>query len=233
MSTTRTIGMGLAALVGVALSAAPALSDTGEALLTGSCAGCHQIAEPAAASLSDRMARKGPPLYYAGDKYRAEWLVSWLQDPTRIHPAGVFFAAHVKDTPDGEDIDAATLIDHPALSADDAQAVADALMGRSAKADLLAAEDYTPGSVSKRMGMLNFGKFKGCASCHSDEVGYGGVSGPELYTAFARLQPAYIVSYIRDPQAWEPFSLMPNQRLKDTDAHALANYLRVISEEQP
>ncbi len=212
--------------------AGPAVAEDGAALVQAQCAGCHALAPQDNASVEDRMSRKGPPLFYAADKYRADWMVAWLQDPARIHPAGVFFGNHLKAGPEGDEIDEATLAVHPVLSAGAALAVTEHLMTLSAKADLLAV-DYTPGKVSKRMGMLNFGKFKGCSSCHSDEAGYGGASGPELHTAWHRLRPDYIVSYILNPQAWEPVSLMPNQHLNPADAGKLADYLKVIAEDSP
>ena len=45
-----------------------------------------------------------------------------------------------------------------------------------------------------------------CIGCHQDEPGYGGVSGPELYTAWERLQPSFIASWTSagtyTPLAW-------------------------------
>lgn len=206
-------------------------SDGGKSLVESRCAACHALAEPQQATLEERLTRKGAPLYYAADKYRADWLVQWLQAPTRIWPAGIFYGNHLRSTADGDDIDPATLVEHPVLSAEEARAAADYLMTLSAKADLVAKVDYTPKPISKRMGMLNFGKFKGCSSCHSDEPGYGGVSGPELHTAYNRLQAEFLFSYIQNPQAWEPHSLMPNQHLKEDEVQKLVDYLKVIAEE--
>lgn len=220
---------GLIAATG-ASAAVLAADDGGKALVEEKCADCHGLAPAASNSLEDRLERKGPPLFYAGDKFREGWLAQWLQDPVRIRPAGDYYGHHVKPGPKGDVIDEATLPTHPALDEKSALAAAGYLMSLTAKSDVLAAIDYEPKAVSKRMGMLNFGKFKGCASCHSDEPGYGGVSGPELYTAFQRLNPDYIVSYIMNPRVWEPNSLMPNQHLGKDDAEKLANYLMVVSE---
>lgn len=221
-----------AAALGLAAALGPggASAAGGTALLEEKCAACHALEAPAASTLDDRRTRKGPPLYYAADKFRRDWLVQWLQNPERIRPAGDFYGAHIEPGPKGDVIVEASLEAHPALDAATAQQAADQLAQLSTKAELLAAIDYEPKPVSKRLGMLNFGKFKGCASCHSDEPGYGGVSGPELYTAFLRLRPEFIVSYIIDPDAWEPHSLMPNQHLGEDQAEKLANYLLVISE---
>jgi len=195
------------------------------------CAGCHQTQLDGSGSVASRLERKGPPLFYAGNKFRKEWLVKWLQHPERIRPAGDFPPNHVKPTADGDVVDAETLIKHPVLDAKAAEEAADWLMSLKSKDDLVSTETYKPGRVSKRMGAMNFVKFKGCAACHRDTPEYGGFSGPELYTAFGRLQPAYIFSYIKNPVAWDATSLMPNKHLQTKQISQIVDYLRLIYEE--
>lgn len=223
------------ALVAVLISAGPNIgavwADTASEVAS-RCGGCHQLQPPAQDDLAARSERQAPPLYYAGDKFREDWLSNWLQKPTRLRPAGDFPAAHVKATPDGDVIDSQTLVDHPALDANTAPRFAKHLMTLTAKSELLAQESYQPGRISERMGAMDFIKFKGCGACHQDTPKYGGLSGPELYTAWQRLQPAFIASYIRDPLAWEPRSLMPNKHLKTPQIHKLVDYLRVIGEKE-
>lgn len=195
------------------------------------CAACHQLQPGDKADLEARAMRKGPPLYYAGNKFRKEWLVRWLQKPVRIRDAGDFPPHHVKTTDHGDVVDPATLNDHPALDAATAQRFAEWLMALTSKAELIKAESYTPGRVSKRMGAMNFTKFKGCGACHQDAADKGGLSGPELYTAWQRLQPGFIASYIRNPVAWEPVSLMPVKHLQTKQIDQIVDYLHVLSEE--
>ncbi len=178
------------------------------------------------------MAQKGPALFYAGTKYRREWLEEWLQKPTGIRPAGMFSGNHTIVTDEGDEIDETTLLPHIKLSLADAKLAAEFLMTLTAKSDLVKTGEYVPKPVSKRMGAMNFSKFKGCSSCHQDEEGYGGVSGPELYTAYSRMKPDFIVSYIRNPVAWDGVSLMPHVELKDKEIYKLVNYLKLISGEE-
>jgi len=96
---------------------------------------------------------------------------------------------------------------------------------------LTAAEKLEPGSVSRTMGEMAFDKFLGCMACHEIEPGYGGLSGPELYTAGRRLQPEFIASYIRGPQAWDPKIWMPNKHVSDANIVKLVRYLVVLSEQ--
>lgn len=198
-----------------------------------SCGGCHMLEPPAAAALTleERMERKAPPLFYAGNKFREEWLAAWLVAPERIRPGGVFSPAHTVSTPEGDAIDASTLPEHPALDAGEAAAMAAYLMTLTPFDDLLAQQSYTPGTVAVRMGQLNFSKFKGCDSCHQDEPDFGGVSGPELYTAWQRLQPAFISAYIDDSTAFDRHTMMPKSGLNAEEVHKLADYLKAIGEE--
>ncbi|GAB4393149.1 MAG: hypothetical protein Tsb0032_11470 [Kiloniellaceae bacterium] len=228
-----TAGLGLLLATLAALTALPSgLAGAAELAdkVTKDCGGCHDLTGPSDDSLAARSERQAPPLYYAGNKFREDWVVSWLQKPSRIRPAGDFPPAHVRTTAEGDVIDASGLIDHPVLPAAEAEAVGGYLMTLRPHDDLIAQEDYTPGKVSLRMGAMDFVKFKGCAACHRDTPKLGGLSGPELHTAWQRLQPEFITSYIRDPAAWEPRSLMPNQHLESGPIHKLANYLRAIGE---
>jgi mono/diheme cytochrome c family protein len=218
-------------LIGVAGTGARA-ADEGSAMLTQRCAGCHNLTGPAPHTLKELWARKGPDLFYAGNKYRAEWLRAWLQKPTRIRPAGEFYVDHIRSGEKGDEIDPTTLEPHLALSAADADALTQALMRLKAHDELIAAEKIEPGSISKSMGEMAFDKFLGCIACHEIERGEGGASGPELYTAALRLQPEFIASYIRSPQAWDPKIWMPNKKLSDPNIQKMVHYLAELTKEQ-
>lgn len=227
MKHRNAVGPLLAAL----LHAPLALADPG-ALLESQCASCHELDRAAWEARADsREGITAPPLWYAGDKFRRDWLEAWLQDPARIRPAGFVPADHVRATPEGDRVDEAGLPSHPALPAADAAAVAGHLAGLRPLAAQLAGEAYEPGDIALRMGQMNFGKFKGCDGCHQDEPGYGGLSGPELYTAWRRLNPAFISAWIRAPQAVDSAATMPSAGLNAQEAHKLANYLRAIGAE--
>lgn len=212
-------------------SSVAAKADSGEDILSQQCSGCHNLTGPAPTTLKDLWARKGPDLFYAGNKYKAGWMKEWLQKPARIRPAGEFYANHVKDGPKGDEIDASTLTTHPSLSAKDAEEVTEALMKRKALGNLIKPGEYKPGTISKSMGEMMFDKFRGCLACHEIEPGYGGLSGPEVYTAAKRLQDDYMISYMRNPQAWDPKIFMPNRHLTDADLQKFVHYFHVLSEE--
>ncbi|HFD91667.1 MAG TPA: cytochrome C [Gammaproteobacteria bacterium] len=210
----------------------PALADNkGMEILESRCSSCHDLKGPAPATLKELWARKGPDFFYAGNKYKRTWLESWLQKPRRIRPAGYFYVDHIKSTEDGDVIDDSTLKPHVALNAEEAHEVAEALMSLKANDHLITKGEYKPGKISLTMGEMRFDKFRGCMACHEIEPGYGGLSGPEVYTAAKRLQEDYMMSYMRDPQAWDPKIFMPNMHLREGDLEKFVHYFRALSEE--
>lgn len=220
-------------LLGGALAmAVPSFAAAAEA--EARCGACHALTAPDTATLGlvERLERKAPPLWYAGNKYREGWLASWLQNPSVTLPAGYFPNAAIEHTPEGDVPAPEKLHQHEALPAAEAEAIAAELMALQPHADLIAAVDYNPGKVALRMGTMDFRKFKGCQACHQDAEGEGGFSGPQLYTAWERLQPAYIVSFITDPKAWDSNTIMPQMEMNAAAVHKLADYLRLIGGEE-
>ena len=216
----------LAALLGFSGGAFAA-----DGMLQKDCASCHNISGPVAQTLKQAFAKKGPDLSYAGNKYRQEWIVSWLQNPVRIRPAGMYYGDHIKPGVKSDQIDLSTLTNHVVLSKADATAIAADLMKLKPHDDLIAKEKIEPGTITKQMGEMNFDKFWGCMACHLIEPEYGGLSGPELYTAGNRLQPEFMASFIRNPQAWEPKTWMPNKEVSDGSILKMVRYFEVLSKE--
>lgn len=215
------------------LASIPYLYADGASITSQQCAGCHALTQPdyEALGTGERAGRSAPPLFYAGNKFRREWLESWLQQPARLRPAGYYPPTHVKKDGEGDRVDNTGLPRHPALDAGQAAQVADYLMTLRGRDELIAEDHYQPGPVSLRMGMMDFRKFKGCNACHQDAPGEGGVSGPELHDAWQRLQPAFLSSYIQNPAAWDPHSMMPVPGMNEPAVHKLVNYLKAIGEQ--
>lgn len=217
-------------LIAGILLATQVWAEEGAEILKKDCASCHNLAGPAPQTLKELWNIKGPNLAYAGNKYRKEWLVNWLQAPRHIRPAGEFYAKHIKTGDKRDVVDTATIKDHMALSKSDAVAVAAELMKLKQHDDLIAKEKIEPGTDSKMMGEMMFDKFLGCMACHQIEPDFGGLSGPEVYTVADRLQPEFIASFMRNPQAWEPKTWMPNKHVSDANIKKLGYYFQAIAE---
>ncbi|MDQ6954161.1 MAG: hypothetical protein Q9M20_01810 [Mariprofundaceae bacterium] len=190
-----------------------------------------RLTERAPSTLAELWKRKGPDLFYAGDKYRQEWIESWLQNPKRIRPAGMFYINHIKPGEKRDMVDASTLTNHVKLNASDAKKVAKILAEMKGHEALIKSEKHNASISPGPLGEMMFDKIYGCMACHQIEPGYGGLSGSEIYTAGKRLTPEFMLSYIRSPQAWDPKIWMPNKHLPDGNVQKLVNYIIALSKE--
>lgn len=204
----------------------------GAALAMDQCASCHALERPdyEALGVAERFDRAAPPLYFAGNKYRQEWLVEYLQNPQTLHPIGYFPNIRMDKTSEGDLPVIGEAPNHPQMSASEAERVAEYLMTLRPYDELVAADSYEPGNVARRMATMDFRRFKGCDACHQDEVDAGGFSGPTLHSAWTRLQPQYLSSFIKDPTAWDPNTTMPVMDMNDAAVHRLVDYLKLIGE---
>lgn len=228
---------GLAALLVVVLGATaflappPAKADP-KILDRSGCTACHQTSAPAPAerTVERHAKRKGPDLFYAGSKYRSEWLADWLADPKPIRPAGPTPVEHTRRSPDG-DVLASPPAAHPRVAPDRIGEVVEALEALDWGRDLLPQASPTPPTMPRMLAELNFTKFKGCGSCHRVSLDGPPLSGPDLLDAWARLRPEFLASFIEKPQAWDPVAPMPDYGLTPAEVGKLMAYLRLLSED--
>jgi len=225
----------------------PALASAGvdgAEILKTRCAYCHDLKGPAPQTIRALWKRDAPDLFYAGNKFRKEWLVEWLQKPVRIRPSGVNYLRAINSTPQhqsatkkGRKYDVLwgkylKPLQHEELTKPEAEAVAGELMDLKAHYDLVASVSLDESKqVTLDQGEVLIDKVYGCESCHQIEPGYGGYTGPELYTAGRRLQPEFMLSYIARPRNWDPKIWMPNMHVKPADLQKIVNYLVLLSKE--
>lgn len=202
--------------------------EQGWKLFKSRCADCHAIEAPGTdrIDLARIWQRKGPDLYYAGDKFQPEWLEKWLQKPSQLRPGGVLYSRHVVNGPEGDSIDSTSIPSHPSVTAAEAKDLVAALMTLHAPDGYIEDGAFDPNKKSNlRMGRMFFSKLRGCAACHTDKPDHGGTSGPTLHNAGERLQADYIYSYIKDPQRFDPMVWMPALELSEKDLQRLTAYV--------
>lgn len=195
------------------------------------CGGCHQLAPPAAAerNVESYAARKGPELFYAGSKFRPEWLRSWLAKPTPIRPAGLHPAQHTRSSEAG-DVVASPPAAHPPVSADRLDSVVAELIALEWGRELLPSAPAARAPVPRALAELNFTKFKGCGSCHRTVADAAPLSGPDLFDAHLRMREDFLASFIANPGAWDPVAPMPDYGLEPAEVGKLVEYLRLLGE---
>ncbi len=219
---------GLAVLALAARPAAVEAQGTSSELAT-QCTSCHALTRPADTTVEHLWSRKGPDLWYAGDKFNRDWLVGWLQNPTTIRPGGVMWFKHAKAGEPRDIIDTAAVEKHPKVDTATAERLADALL--QLKSGLVPEGAFKPEAANMTMGKLAFGKLRGCVACHQDQPGQGGLSGPQLYDAGQRLKPDYVLSYTKDPQQFDPHVWMPTLTLSEPDLQRLTGYIVSLGKE--
>ncbi|MGD8325654.1 MAG: c-type cytochrome [Sphingomonadales bacterium] len=195
------------------------------------CASCHVLDGSKAGARNDHLQqRKGPDLSYAGLKFNKPWLVEWLQAPTIIRPAGIYYGRFAMTDESGQDkVNSDNLPKHPSFDAAEAEALASALMELKANPGGIEDDAYS-GKGRGRFGKLAFTKLRGCKGCHLESPEVGGLSGPELYTAGKRLQPDYIASFTAHPQAIEPRTWMPTLNMSGKDVQNITAFILSLSQ---
>jgi mono/diheme cytochrome c family protein len=204
-----------AALLALASGAARADAAAGAKVFQAKkCQDCHYTAGPAKEkTIADQLAKKGPELWYAGSKFQKEWLGKWLQDPKPIRP--LKYNSLTEKNPGG----------HPKLAGAEATDVTDFLMRLTAK-------DMKTGVVKPKAnpkGRLVFTKNMPCSGCHQfpGQKFTGGLNGPSLAKAGERLNPDWILAYLRDTRTFKPVRQMPIFAgvLNEKDMEAVAEYI--------
>ena len=189
------------------------------------CQGCHKLPG------IERPAMLGPDLTSIGTKVSREWIYKWLKEPRTI-----------------VDKDGNTVVDGyetkeeprmPKFRLDETQ-----LRALSAYLSVQRARPVTPYKFDPRVvaawsknpelvsqGELRF-KQMFCSTCHSLAVTragetklIGGDIGPELTKVGSKVNPEWLVGWLRDPQAYLPHTRMPRYGWSDDDLYKVTQYI--------
>jgi mono/diheme cytochrome c family protein len=170
------------------------------------CLGCHHVAGEGG--------NIAPNLAYEGSKARGDWLLSFLKQPHKIRPLQ---QARMPTFP-LSDQEAVSLRDYIMAVYTDERVPPVSQVAQMITPDLAAQGEK-----------LYWEKYP-CFTCHQIQGKTGGAAvGPDLTDAWVRLNPDWMVQWIRNPQAFDPASLMPNLGVTEAEAVALVAYLEEVS----
>jgi cytochrome c5 len=210
-----TIATVLAAACFGAGATTPTKADpSGASIVNSTCVQSHRIeGKPA-----PRRTKKAPDLIWAGNKYRRDWLVAWLQNPEFKHyPVGYDFRPERKKR-------------HLALPADQAKAVAGFLA--KLKDARITEGVMKPGTPEQLARGEKLYREHGCQNCHLTPAktakGYaGGTSSTSFVSLSDRLQADWVYRFNQNPNDFEPDSgaYIPNPPLPDQDIYAITAYM--------
>ncbi len=208
-----------------------ALAADGAAIVAQKCVSCHNVTGPAPATFKAMLELKAPDLFYAGSKFKKEWLVEWLQHPTLIRPSGVMFLNNIVVEDGRNRIKRDAVKPCPAsLAPEEATAVADYLMtltDATMKVGVISPKEKLRRSKATTL----FTKRYPCNGCHTVKIRHreaGGVSGPDLREAGRRLNPDWIYAQIEDPQHWNPMTWMPTSPMSKKDRVLLTLFIAAM-----
>ena len=181
------------------------------------CDGCHRFS-----SNSNEKNRTAPDLFFAGNKFKTDWLISFLQDPETIRPGGFILSPNF--------LTGAKTKKHPTVSSREVNLLIDFLMK-------LTLDDFPEGKIDdaplskgqKAKAKIKFERTYGCTACHQAinlaKKPRGGISGPSLINAGNRLKGDWIYDKLKNPRKYEPKSRMPIFKLSEKDFISLTKYV--------
>jgi mono/diheme cytochrome c family protein len=166
--------------------------DAGRLMEDLKCLSCHAI--------NGNGGDMAPDLTREGSSVQSAWLENFLRDPNTLRPALIRRMPKFNLTP----AESKTISDY-VLSAYQAPGIDSATLDlRSLTSDAAA-----------RGKQLFYSRY-GCNSCHiADYKTDKGYVGPALASVGRRLTPAWTYSWLKDPNALRPGTLMPNFNMKE------------------
>jgi mono/diheme cytochrome c family protein len=154
-----------------------------------------------------------PDLSYEGSRSNREWLVQFLMNPQTIRPSLTVRMPRFSMTR----ADAETLADY----------ISSTLQKAEVKPASVERTQFT-GEMAER-GKTLFETKYACQSCHT--IGSsGGYVGPSLNGAGDWLTPAWIESWLRNPQALVPGASEPKQAISESEIRDITAYLLTLKQ---
>ena len=198
----------------------------GRALLAElNCQGCHRLPR------IDRPAMLGPDLTNIGTKVSREWIYKWLKEPRTIVDKDGNVTVNGYETEEEPRMPKFRLSEAElrGLSAYLSVQRAKALAPYRIDARVVTAWSKNPELISQ--GELRFRQMF-CSTCHSLAVTragetklIGGDIGPELTKVGSKVNPDWLVAWLRDPQGYLPHTRMPRYGWSDEDLYKVTQYI--------
>jgi cytochrome c1 len=175
------------------------------------CAKCHAPEGGFGATPMPETGEIAPILAGAGDRVSEDWLRKWIADPKALKPTTHMPQLVDPATPEGLQ-----------MAADLAAFLASSKMGGE--------KIPAPDQGLAKAGGVHFHEL-GCVACHhpagegSDDTGR-----VPLNNVASKFLPGQLVAFLKKPEAYHPFTGMPNFQLSDEEADSLAAFLRSEAE---
>lgn len=209
----------------VDLPQTPQLTRGRQHLAELNCQGCHKLQG------IERPAMLGPDLSSIGTKVSREWIYKWLNEPRTIVDKDGNVTVNGYETEEEPRMPKFRLAEPEllALSAYLSVQKAKPLAPYKISPAVTAAWSKNPELISQ--GELRFRQMF-CSTCHSLAVTragetklIGGDIGPELTKVGSKVNPDWLVAWLRDPESYLPHTRMPRYGWSDEDLYKVTQYI--------
>ena len=175
------------------------------------CAKCHTPSEGLGTTPMPETGEIGPILAGIGERVTEEWLQRWISDPKALKPTTHMPQLVDPTTPEGLQ-----------QSADLAAYLAGLKLGAPAPA--------APDSSLAKEGGVHFHEL-GCVACHQPPGSeLADDNRVPLNNVASKYLPGQLVAYLKKPDAFHPFTDMPDFLMSDAEASSIAAFLREASQ---
>ena len=177
------------------------------------CAKCHTPEAGFGATPMPEIGEIGPILAGSGERVTEDWLKKWIADPKALKSTTHMPGLVDPGTPEGLQ-----------KAADLAAFLAASKMGLPAIPE--------PDAALAKEGGAHFHEL-GCVACHypADMEAAGDDSRRvPLNNVASKYLPGQLVAFLKKPEAYHPFTGMPNFQMSDEEANSIAAFLRAESE---
>lgn len=185
------------------------------------CRSCHRF------SLNEQYSKKGPDLFYAGNKYYQVWLENFLQSPVVIRELAY--------TSQSDLIDKKPKVNwsHISLTKGESKRVSKFLMTlRTSGLEMGKVDKKKLSKSEQSQGKILFERNFGCISCHRalNLVGKvrGGVSGASMVNSGLRLNSDWVYNWLKNPKKFFSESGMPLYDLNEETTVLITKYILSI-----
>jgi mono/diheme cytochrome c family protein len=189
------------------------------------CQGCHRLPG------IERPPMLGPDLTNVGQKVSRAWIYKWLKEPRTLVDKDGNVAVNGYETGEEPRMPQFRLTETElrGLSAYLSVQKAKAAVPYQIDARVVAAWSKNPELISQ--GEVRFRQMF-CSTCHSLAVTragetklIGGDIGPELTKVGSKVNPDWLIGWLRDPQGYLPHTRMPRYGWSDEDLYQVTQYL--------
>ncbi len=201
----------------------PRLNHGRQLIVKFNCVACHRLQD------IDRPAMLGPDLTSVGTKVSREWIYKWLKDPRTLTDADGNVTVDGMDTDPRMPKFNLSDVELRALSAYLSLQRAKPVQPYRFKPNVVAA--VMKGGDAADQGQIRYNQMF-CVTCHAlavDRSGettlIGGDIGPELTKVGSKVNPEWLVAWLRDPQSYLQHTRMSRYDWSDRDLYEVTQYI--------